>query len=852
MKISINSIRNLNHRYGCSGDPAPNGINSLIEKIGAQLGGIEEVIHVGKKYEGVVIARVVSCEQHPNADRLHVCMIDDGGIVENVPRNTEGLVQVVCGAPNVKAGVIVAWLPPGATVPSTADTDPFVLEARELRGVVSNGMLASPKELALGDSHEGLLLIDKEVVPGTLFADKYSLRDDVVLDIENKMFTHRPDCFGWMGVAREIAGIQDQKFTSPDWYRSDAVVPGAAENNLRVEVRNEIPELVSRFLALPMSDITVRPSPVWLQVELARVGVRPINNIVDLTNYYMLLTGQPLHAYDYDKVVAQDEGANHATLVVRKPHENEKLRLLNGKEITPREDAILIASATKAIGLGGVMGGGDTEVDENTKNIILECASFDMYSIRRTSMAHGLFSDAVTRFTKGQSPLQNKAVLAKIADDVIRLCEGKVAGELVDDNHVPGEILERNAIHSSVQVAASFINQRLGLKLAASEMAQLLRNVEFVVDTQDNSLKVTAPFWRTDIEIPEDIVEEVGRLYGFDKLPLELPRRTITPVSKDPVLEAKNLARNILSQAGANEVLTYSFVHENLLAKAGQDKKAAFKLSNALSPDLQYYRLSLSPSLLDKVHMNIKAGYDEFAIFEIGKVHGISEIDDDGLPKEFGRLSLVFAANEKRAETAYTGAAYYEARKYLEQVYGDTLTFKPLDISADNFKGNHLFQQMVAPFEPSRSALVYEGERLYGVIGEYKRTVYKNFKLPAFTAGFEVFLSSLHADARTDYVSLPRFPSVTQDISLKVPASVAYQGLQELVKNTLANSEQPNITNSLMPLDIYQREDDSDHKQVTFRLRVASYEKTMTDAEVNAMLDSVAQAAKDVFGAERI
>jgi phenylalanyl-tRNA synthetase beta chain len=363
MKISLNTIRFLNEKFHSAGDPAPEGVNALVEKIGSQLGEVEETIEIGKKYDGVIIVKVVSCEKHPDADRLHVCMVDDGGVANDAPRDEDGLVQVVCGAPNVKAGVTVAWLPPGATVPSTYDNDPFVLEARELRGVVSNGMLASPKELAIGDSHEGLLLIDEDVAPGTPFAEYFNLKDDVVIDIENKMFTHRPDCFGWIGVAREIAGIQGQKFTSPEWYRSDASIEPPQLSTLPLEVRNEIPELVPRFTAVALSDVSIGPSPVWLQVALSKYGLRPISNIVDLTNYYMLLTGQPLHAYDYDKVRALD-GGDKATLVVRKPHDAEKLTLLNGKEIEPRKDAIMIATESQAIGLGGVMGGGNTEVDE--------------------------------------------------------------------------------------------------------------------------------------------------------------------------------------------------------------------------------------------------------------------------------------------------------------------------------------------------------------------------------------------------------------------------------------------------------------------------------------------------------
>ena len=631
MKISLNTIRNMVTHYKSSEDVTKIGVEKLVEKIGAQLGAVEEVIDIGSKYQGIIIARVVECKKHPNADKLSVCMIDDGGKAKDVKRDKTGLVQVVCGAPNVQAGMIVAWLPPGSTVPETYDKDPFVLGARELRDVVSNGMLASPQELALGDSHDGILEIDEDLKPGADFAEIFGLKNDVVLDIENKMFTHRPDCFGFLGITRELAGIQQLSFKSPDWYVPNPKFPKPEGERLQLVVKNELPKLVPRFSTITISNVKVGPSPVRMQVELAKIGQKSINNIVDYTNLYMLSTGQPLHAYDYDKVKALSGGA--ATLLVRHPAKGEKIKLLNGKTIEPRSEAIMIATDKQVIGIGGVMGGSETEVDENTKNIIIEAANFDMYSIRRTSMAHGLFTDAVTRFNKGQSPLQTLPVLAKIVGEIRAVGAGKVAGQVQDDNHV-----KKTALHAPVTVAPQFINSRLGLQLSMAEIKQLLKNVEFTVETGGGELVVTAPFWRTDIEIPEDVVEEVGRLYGYDHLPLELPKRDVSPTIKNPLLALKAEIRERLSKAGANEVLTYSFVHGDLLDKVGQDKQQAYQLSNALSPDLQYYRLSLMPSLLEKIHPNIKAGYDRFALFELGKAHTLGEFEANTIPAYAPRL----------------------------------------------------------------------------------------------------------------------------------------------------------------------------------------------------------------------
>lgn len=837
MKVSVDLIRFINQKYATSGDPAPKGIDDLVGKIGAQLGGIDEVVALGERYKNVVVAKVMHCEDHPNASRLHICLLDDGGVAKNVPRDEHGYVQVVCGAPNVRTGLLVAWLSPGSTVPDSFDDAPFVLEARELRGVLSQGMLGSPKEMGISDSHEGILEIDKNVEPGTLFAEAYGL-NDYIIDIENKMFTHRPDCFGVLGVAREIAGIQQQPFKSPKWYTQDAAIALAETNELKVVVKNELPELVPRFIAVPISGVTVGQSPLWLQSCLMRVGIRPINIIVDITNFLMMETGQPMHAYDYDKVLVQDAGAKHATLTVRLPKKGETLHLLNGKTIEPRDEAILIASANKPIGIGGVMGGADTEVDENTKNIILEVATFDMYSIRRTSMAHGLFTDAVTRYTKGQSPLQNMAVAAKAVDEIKNLAGGRVAGAVVDVNRVKAH---GASLHKPVTVTPDFINERLGLRLTATQIKTLLTNVEFIVEVKAGNLHVSAPFWRTDIEIPEDIVEEVGRLYGYDHLPLELPQRDLTPIEKDPLLSFKTEIRDILVRSGANEVLSYSFVHSNLLEKMKQHPKWAFRLSNALSPELEHYRLSLTPSLLEKVHPNIKAGHEEFGLFEIGKMHNTHHLNEEGVPQEFESVAFVYANKQEGV-----GASYYWAQRYLHQLLsslGINYGLRPIHSMPDF--------PILAPFEPRRSAIVMVGDAPVGIVGEYHAKARKGLKLPVVTAGFELSTSDLllHRKALS-YKPLGKFPVSEQDVCLRVAESVSYAQLGQAVHKALGEDEL--LATTIAPLDIYQRDSEPGYKQITFRITLQHTDRTLTTDEVNTLLEKTVARLSETVGVTRL
>ena len=833
MKVSLNLIKQL-----INFELPP--VDELVARVNQQLGGVEEVIDLNAKYGGARIVRVVECAEHPNADRLSVTKIDDGGAVADVPRDENGLVQVVCGAPNVHADMWAIWLPPKSTVPASFDDDePFVLDARPLRGVLSQGMLAAADELDIGTDHEGIVEIKEHDVPagvelaaGASFAEMFGL-DDYILDIENKMFTHRPDCFGQLGVAREIAGIFHQQFTSPDWYKSVQQFTGA--EGLDLTVINDAPELVPRFMAVAIRDITVQPSPLWLQCQLVAMGGKPINNIVDATNYMMLMTAQPTHAYDYDKL-------RRSTLEARLARDGEKVSLLNGKGYELTMDDIVIADGEGVIGLAGIMGGTDTEVSDGTKNIVLECANFDMYALRRTAMRHGIFTDALTRFNKGQSPLQNAAVLKQL----MNMVGGVQASQVFDlkqfDDYFDGKYTPAN-----IDINSKFINERLGLDLSGDDICDLLNNVEIKSHGPEEELDyicIQSPFWRTDLELPEDIVEEVGRLYGFDKLPRRLPRRSIKSTPKNSRRELKNAVRQSLSRAGANEVLTYSFVHERILKNAEQDITQAYKLSNALSPDLQYYRLTVLPSLLDKVHTNIKAGHDEFALFEMGKghvkMHGLGE---DGLPEASQFTDIIYAAKKPGA-----GAPFYKMRRLVEQLahdLGTKLVFKPIE--------QELNFPVTAPFDQSRSALVETTDGTFiGIVGELKQSVVKNFKLPAYVAAASLDtagLEAVYAKRGSHYQPLSRYPSTSRDISLKLPTDVNYAAVAQSIDRILKAVD---IDVAFHAVSIYQPSDDVTTKTLTFRLVFTSHQRTLVDSDITPIIESIQQTMQQTYGAELV
>lgn len=841
MKVSLNVIKQL-----INFELPP--VDELAQLINRQLGKVDRVENLAERYRGARVVWVVECAKHPNADRLSVTKIDDGMAVPDVPRDENGLVQVVCGAPNVQADMWAVWLPPASTVPaSILEGEPFTLDARKLRGVLSQGMLAAADELAIGIDHEGIVALTprdlpagKTLQPGADFAALFGL-DDYVLDIENKMFTHRPDCFGQLGVAREIAGILQQPFTSPAWYNLEQVFGDG--DNVPLTVSNDIPQLVPRLMAVAIRGVQVAPSPFWLQCQLVAMGAKPINNIVDATNYVMLMTAQPTHAYDYDTLRGGQLG-------VRMARQGETLALLSGKTIELTPDDIVIADAQGPVALGGIMGGSRTEVSATTTTIVLECATFDMYAVRKIAMRHGVFTDALARFNKGQSPLQNAAVL----NQLIGMVGGEQAGPVIDIKPFTSEhggILDEYFAGkyepATIDITSRFINQRLGSHLTENDICTLLNNVEIHSHGPENELGyicLQVPFWRTDLETKEDIVEEIGRLHGFDTVPRQLPMRRIQPARKNPRRELKRVVREALAKAGANEVLSYSFVHERVLKGAGQDPAQAFRLSNALSPDLQYYRLSVLPSLLDKVHANIKAGHSEFILFEIGKGHTKARMGEDGLPAEQSLIDLVYSSKKPQA-----GAAFYHVRATLDQLACDsglTLVYTPVTATPDD--------PVYAPFDINRLAHIWvesseaasQPERqLIGVVGELRPAVVKHFKLPDYTAAASLRLDVMEQvwrDTAVHYQPMSRYPTTARDISIQTSTEVTYDELMQAVSSAMTRASEiyPDVTiRDLTPLSIYKATPDASHQTTTFRLTLSSSQATLSAERVRSIIRTV-------------
>lgn len=807
-------------------------IDELATVIGARLVEIEDVVDMGAKYKDVIIAKVIESKPLEGSDHLSVVRVDDGGRASDIERDSEGYVQVVCGAPNMRTGLTVAWLPPKSTVPETfGSSDPFVLDSRKLRGVMSNGMIASARELALYDEHEGILELGDGLQAGASFAQSLEL-NDYLLDIENKSLTHRPDCFGIIGFAREVAAIQGKQFHTPEWLAQTEPDYGQKQGEIAAPtVTIDNSGLSHRYQAVILSEGNgSATSPLWMQSYLARVGVRPINAIVDVTNYLMMLTGQPLHAFDYDKLVAIAGGK--ADIHVRPGRAGETLALLDGRTIELVADDIVIAAGETPVALAGAMGGAATEIDATTKNIILESATFNLYNLRATQMRHGIFSEAITRFTKGQPAALTAPVLAEAIRLMNEFAGSKRISDVVDS--YPGRTDD-----SEIELMIGAINGVLGEQLTTDQAAGTLAHAEFTVGVSDDTLHIKAPFWRSDIHIQEDIIEEVGRLNGYDSINPVLPKRDFTAVSPSKFDVIRSDIRRALVRAGANEVLTYSFVHGDILRKSGQDVDKSYRLTNSISPDLQYYRQSLTPSLLGLVHGNIKAGFDSFALFEINKVHSKSAELVDSVPAEMHRVGLVIAHKKPQP-----GAPYYHAKRlleYLGDALGLQLVYKPFT-SDTNFA-------FARPFELRRSGRIVDvvSNQSLGIVGEYKKGVSRNFKLPEYAAGFELLTEAiaLALEHRVNtYRPISRYQGTERDICFQVEQSVQYQDIARGVEEVLAGYD---LETSVEPVDLYQAEGMTT-KNITLRIKLTAHDHTLTGDEATRVVDAVAASITTQVG----
>jgi len=694
------------------------------------------------------------------------------------------------------------------------------IEKTELRGLSSNGMLASAKELDFGEEHEGVLPLDTDVDKGTTLVEAYEL-DDLIVELDNKSFTNRPDCFGIIGFAREVSGIQELEFKNPEWIIKAR--KSEIQSPKKLSVKNKAEKLVPSYLLQSVDGVKVQNSPQIVQSYLSRLGVRPINSIVDSTNYMMLMTGQPLHAFDGDKI--------KGTVTVRLAEKDEKLKLLDGKQITFVGEEILICDGDNPIAIGGVMGGAETEVTAKTKNIILEAANFDMYSIRRTSMRHGIFTDAVTRFSRGQSPELTEKVLPRCIEMITKTSGGKVSSK------VAGVTQKQKPTTLAVDIVK--VGNLLGRDLEIDKVASVLSNVSISSNITGQTLDVSAPYWRSDISIYQDIAEEIGRLGGYDKIKPTLPKKAASAFAIPRQQQIKASLREALVASGGNELMTYSGISSKLAQKVGWDTKSLFKITNSRSPELEFMRPSLIGSLLDKVHQNHKQGHKTIALFEINPVHFKSAMQEK-LPRELSRLGFVYSAKERTE-----GAPYYLAKKYLDNLLSEI----GINVEYKETINDKIDGYLDVPYANGRTAYINVGGKTLGIIGEFKTSVTKNFKLPEGACGFELLLDNF-MDINLQSVSykpLNKFPAVTRDLTYEINDRVKFFELEASIRKFLDSNKE--ITYDLRASDIFRGKEG---RRITFALDIWHENRTLTSQEVNDSIKAMASKLKSTIGATQI
>ncbi|EKD43119.1 MAG: hypothetical protein ACD_72C00448G0001 [uncultured bacterium] len=814
MLISYNLLKK--HVNLVSVDP-----KELAEKLKASTVEVEGLQNQGELLQNVVVGKVVVADKHPNADKLKLCKVDVGA---------EEL-QIVCGGSNVVVGMLVAVAKVGAKVQWHGEDKLTELQPTKIRGEESFGMICASTEIGLGEMFP--LKDEKEILDltnynfqaknpvGLPLAELLGL-NDIILEIDNKSLSHRPDLWGHYGMAREVAVLYDRDLNK---YDTKKITPGK-DFKLTVEIEDK--KLCPRYMAVAMEGIKVGPSPVWLQEKLMTLGHHPINNIVDVTNFIMLDLGQPMHAFDAVKVEEK--------IVVRAAKNGERIMALDKNEYELKDSDLVIADNRKALAIAGVMGGQESAIDDNTTSIIFESANFEAVGIRKTSTRLNLRSDSSMRFEKSLDPVQCEAALQKAVELVLECCpEAKVVSKVVDENSAS---LSAIVIEMPINIFA----KKLGIEIPQKDILNILTRLGFEVKTKKDLYLVKVPSWRAtkDISIAEDVVEEVARFYGFNNIISALPTMPINPPLKNNL---RNLERQIgetlVRALDYTEVYNYSFVSENQIVKMGDDLSKYLELDNPLSKERPFLRRNLLPNLLENVKNNIEV-YPEVKIFEIGKVFSIEQsgvrADSNGdglLPRQDTWLAVVSAV--KKDETPY-----WQARRALESICAD-LKVEFETILADK----------VLPWEhPTRLALVSVFGKTVGVIGEINPMTSKNLGIEQRVGVLQINLSALSEllekqESKTGYKPASEYPAVVRDLAFLVKKEAEHvKILSSLLK------VDPLVTKVEL-FDIYDGSNIGEgYKSMAYTLTLADPTRTLTTVEVDAVIKKVQTKLKKEFGAE--
>ncbi|MCB9798487.1 phenylalanine--tRNA ligase subunit beta [Candidatus Nomurabacteria bacterium] len=756
---------------------------------------VEEVKKQSEGLEGVVVGKILSIEKHPESTKLSIAQVDVG---EEKPR------QILFGT--------LAEMHVGRR--TAVALAPTVLQGKEINkikiaGQVSEGMLCLYQELGLRDEDEPLEApeFDKDVKLGTPVTHALGL-DDVIIDIDNKSMTHRPDLWGHYGIARELSAIYRKKLEK---YDPPKIQEG---KDVKIEVDIKNPEVCGRYMAVVVDGVKIEPSPQWLQDRLVAVGLRPINNIVDITNYVMYDLGKPIHAFDAEGLSGNKEG--QINIEVRFADDDEQITTLDDSEHILGKENLLITSCDIPVALAGVMGCLDSSVHDETQRIVFESAHFDPTNIRRTSMRLGLRSDSSARFEKSIDPTSCEDSLRRAVELTLQLCpEAKVVSNVADAKSF-------KLSQGPIELSLEFLRRKMGVEISEKQAVDILERLGFEVKTKKNSLLVTVPTWRAtkDVSIADDLVEEIARMYGYGNIEAILPTYEGAPPSKSPFKIAQKTARRVLAyEKSFTETYNYSFESPEWLKRIGEDISHYIRLDNPVAKDRPLVRRHLYPNLLSNVANNLHRR-DTVKLFEIGKVfhredpgERIHPTSSDLLPRQDLFLGIAYA--DKKDQTPFLVVAD-AARAVLDQMGVEDYIIEKFSMPVDFVHNGRCAQILV------------DGEQI-GVITEFHPVALQRLDIDHRVACAELVLSkiALLAGDSVHYQPIPEFPSITRDIAFVVDASAVHA---QIVNELEAASD---LIESIELFDVYSGEHvDAGHKSMAYKIVYRSKEKTLTSDEI--------------------
>lgn len=776
----------------------------LADKLDLSGTAVESLTHLGARFDKFVVGEIMAVAKHPNADRLNYCEVAVGG----------DRLGIVCGAPNVKVGQKVVVALPGAILPSGLQ-----IGETTIRGVPSAGMICSEIELELGQDASGIMVLPKDAEVGRPVAGVIGL-DDWVLELE--ITPNRPDCMGVIGVAREVAAIVGSKMTVPTVTLTE--VEDEVGDVAGVQILD--PDLCPRYTARYVSGIAVGPSPVWLRQRLEAVGIRSINNVVDVTNYVMFETGQPLHAFDHKLL-------RGGRIIVRRARAGEELETIDHVARRLDPEMLVIADAERPVALAGVMGGFDSEISEGTAAVLIESANFLATNIRKTSRSLGLISESSLRFEKGVDVGGTVHAADRAAQLIAATAGGRVFTGTLDNYPVPKAA-------PVILLRPDQVNRLLGFDIPAARIVEILKGLQLTVADGVTPLSVTIPTFRVDLEREVDLIEEVARVHGLNNIPASLlpstdPNRGLTPLQS----LTRDL-RSIMTTAGFSEVVNYSFIGraelDRLALPPAHPLAEAELITNPLSEDQALLRTTLITSLLRTVTHNHNRGQKDLAVFEIGNVFARGS----SLPDQ--HLMIAGAVTGRRQTPAWfnpggTQADFYDVKGVAELICAQTALTDSHIGPADN-----------ALLRPGQSAeLVSEGT-VIGFIGALHPQIQENHDLHQPVFVFQFSVPGLLARSRPEagFNEITRFPAVTLDLALIVGENVGWDRLRRLALETGAP-----LLRELKLFDLYRGPGvPADKKSLAFNLTYEAKDRTLTDDEVSRIQDRIVKRAAKELGAE--